>query len=188
MLSQDQKLILAQHVLAKKDILFAKHSPTVTNKIKDKHWLEIYEDLVAHGAQVKNPEYLRKTEWGNLKQRTVEKYVELKKSGASDFVLSQTQKLVMETVGYDSITVKDMSVNLGKQSRKSKARPKEPTPSTSTNLPSTLELNGASYQSDNIEILIDEESSKGKLTVLRSYFIFYRLNISTVLKSSVIVN
>ena len=167
MLSKDHKLILAQHVLSRKDILFAKHSPSITNKIKEKHWLEIYEDLVAHGAQVASPEYLRKTEWGNLKQRTIEKYVTSKKSGEGGLLLSQSQKLVMETVGYDSVAVnalnvKDMAVNLGKKSTKAKSLPNTFRPPPTVCPPSTLELNGTQYQSDDIEFTIQEENS-GKI-------------------------
>ena len=162
MLTKDQKLILAQHVLAKKDILFAKHNPSITNKIKDKHWQEIFNNLVANGAQIKSLEYLRKTDWGNLKKTTIAKYVTSKKSGEGGYVLSQTDKLVMETEGYDSVNVnalnvKDMAVNLGK---KSKATAKKSNPPLST-----LELNGTFYLSDDIEFATEEENSTGKTSI-----------------------
>ena len=173
MLTKDQKLILAKHVLAKKDILFAKHNPSITNKIKDKHWQEIFHNLVANGAQIKSLEYLRKTDWGNLKRTTIEKYVASKKSGEGGLILSQTEKLVMETEGYDSVNVnalniKDMAVNLGKKKA----------PTTKFNPPpSTLDLNGTSYQSDDIEFAIDEEYATGKDQLIFIYIFKLPLNL-----------
>ena len=83
MLSREQKLLLSQLVLYKKNILFGPLSPGVTNKTRTQNWEEITNELIANGASATtNHSYMRHTEWGNLQRSVVEKYKKHLRSGA----------------------------------------------------------------------------------------------------------
>ena len=83
MLSREQKLLLSQLVLSKKNILFGPLSPGVTNKTRTQNWEEITNELIANGASATtNHSYMRHTEWGNLQRSVVEKYKKHLRSGA----------------------------------------------------------------------------------------------------------
>lgn len=59
-LSGDQKLIFAEMVLDKKDILFGKYSPKLTKAVKSRCWEDIFDLLVSHGVNVSSVHHLRK--------------------------------------------------------------------------------------------------------------------------------
>lgn len=59
-LSKDQKLKLACLVCDSKEVLFGKFSPTVTKAARNKKWDEIFQQMVAVGAPVKDAKHLRK--------------------------------------------------------------------------------------------------------------------------------
>ena len=59
-LTVDQKLKLATLVKDNKDVLFGKYSPTITKVGKHKAWEEIYGEMIAVGAPIKDVSHLRK--------------------------------------------------------------------------------------------------------------------------------
>ncbi len=82
-LSHENKLRFAQLVKENKSILFGRHSPTLTNHDKFAKWKSIYDELVSHGAVIKDVVHLRNTMWGNLKRSTIIKRNANAKTGAA---------------------------------------------------------------------------------------------------------
>jgi Myb/SANT-like DNA-binding domain len=83
MLTQEQKLLLSQLVLAKKNLLLGSFSPTINNKVRTQAWQEVTTELIANGAHPDlSSKKVRHTEWGNLQRSVVEKYRKHLKSGA----------------------------------------------------------------------------------------------------------
>ena len=59
-LTPEQKLKLANLVRDNKEVLFGKYSPIITKVAKNKAWENIYQDMIAVGAAIKNASHLRK--------------------------------------------------------------------------------------------------------------------------------
>ena len=59
-LTVDQKVKLASLVRDRKDVLFGKYSPTVTKMSKNKMWEDIFHQMIASGAPIKDVNHLRK--------------------------------------------------------------------------------------------------------------------------------
>ena len=82
-LSKENKLRLVQLVNENKALLFGKHGPNLTNNNKLAKWKSIYDELVSHGAVIKDVQYLRDTTWDNLKRSTVKKRNNYANTGAA---------------------------------------------------------------------------------------------------------
>ena len=82
-LTPDLKLRLANFVNENKSILFGRVTPTLRNIDKMRKWKSIYEELIAHGAVIKDPAYLRDRMWDGLKRGVMEKRKKFASTGAA---------------------------------------------------------------------------------------------------------
>ena len=82
MLSQQQKLLLAQLVKEHKLIVLAPFSSTVTKKVKQKAWEKIRRQLNGVGANIDSAKTLRDVLLANIRRATLKKVSESKKTGA----------------------------------------------------------------------------------------------------------
>ena len=82
-LTRDLKLRLANFVLLHKNVLFARHNSSVRQTDKNTLWKEIHSELVAHGAVLKDANYVRDRAWDNLRSGAIKKKKKLGKTGAA---------------------------------------------------------------------------------------------------------
>jgi hypothetical protein len=146
MLSKIQKILLAELVLHKKNILFSSFSPSITKELKNSTWQNILQELRSAGALLKDFQQVRDKEWPNLKNSVMKRYQESLKSGAEGKDLSKLDNLVMDILDRESPKIKgldvdDMRVHFGPQETNSEDEFQFIRPAVPTQDPLNVSLN-----------------------------------------------
>ena len=111
MLSNSQKLLLAQLVRENKTILLASFSSTVTKKAKQKAWESILSQINGVGANVDNIKTLRDVIWANIRRSTIKKVSDSKKTGAGGSgQLFELDETVLDILGRESANLEPVKV------------------------------------------------------------------------------
>ena len=110
MIPKSLKLLFAQEVRERKEVLFKPLGGHITKKLKDSNWEEIRLKLISSGAVIKDVPTLRDVEWYNLKKSSQTKYRNSLKSGAAGSKLTEIDECVMDVLGRQSANV--MGLNL----------------------------------------------------------------------------
>ena len=110
MIPKSLKLLFAQEVRERKEVLFKPLGGHITKKLKDSNWEEIRLKLISSGAVIKDVPTLRDVEWYNLKKSSQTKYRNSLKSGAAGSKLTELDECVMDVLGRQSANV--MGLNL----------------------------------------------------------------------------
>jgi len=111
MLSNSQKLLLAQLVRENKTILLASFSSTVTKKAKQKAWESILSQINGVGANVDNIKTLWDVIWANIRRSTIKKVSDSKKTGAGGSgQLFELDETVLDILGRESANLEPVKV------------------------------------------------------------------------------
>lgn len=102
-LNAECKLRLATFIKENKDILFARHSASITNAVKTNKWKDCFNMLLSHGAVISSPQYLRDRVWNNQKRGVMEKKSKYNSTGAAGGPRwTDWEKITLEVIDPDS--------------------------------------------------------------------------------------
>jgi hypothetical protein len=102
-LTNELKIRFANLVKENKDILFGRVTPTLRNIDKYTKWKAIYDELVSHGAVIKDPAYLRDRMWDNLKRGATEKKKKFNRTGGAGGVrYTEYERVTLEILDPES--------------------------------------------------------------------------------------
>ena len=111
MLSKSQKLLLAQLVREDKTIVLAPFLSTVTEKAKQQAWENILSQINGIGANVDSIKTLRDVIWANIRQSTIKKVSESKKTGVGGSgQLSELDETVLDILGRESANLEPVKM------------------------------------------------------------------------------
>ena len=113
MLSKEQKLLLVKEILQRKDTIFGSFSEK-SDAIKKKRaaWEEIQKILASNGYS-DSVENLRDVCWRNIRQASVTKFDNSRKTGASGGskqIVSDVDNIVLDIIGRESAVISGLAV------------------------------------------------------------------------------